>query len=111
MSVAEGAVPPRPTGGVDWAWENHAVAVVGPDGVARERFTVEHSVSGLRTLVRRLLAAGVEEVAMERSAHDGKRNDGSMGRIPRLSAAAVASLSAGRDRHRRMAVVRGLRQP
>ncbi len=66
MSVTEMPAGPRPTGGVDWAWDNHAVAVVGPDGVALERFSVEHSTAGLRILVRRLLAAGVEDVAIER---------------------------------------------
>lgn len=66
MSVTEIPAPPRPTGGVDWAWDNHAVAVVGPDGVTAERFAVEHTVSGLRALVRRLLAAGVDDVAIER---------------------------------------------
>jgi transposase len=66
MSLTESPAPPRPTGGVDWAWDNHAVAVLGPDGVARARFSVEHSAAGLRALVRRLFAAGVEDVAIER---------------------------------------------
>ncbi|WP_233160122.1 IS110 family transposase [Pseudonocardia sp. MH-G8] len=66
MSVTEIPTPPRPTGGVDWAWDNHAVAVVGPDGKVCERFTVEHTVAGLRALVRRLHAAGVDDVGIER---------------------------------------------
>jgi transposase len=66
MSVTESNTAPRPTGGVDWAWDNHVVAVVGPDGKVCERFTVEHTVTGLRTLIRRLLAAGVTDVAIER---------------------------------------------
>lgn len=68
--MTETAVGVRPTGAVNWAWDNHAVAVavavVGPDGMTRERFSVEHSAPGLGVLVRRLFAAGVEDVAIER---------------------------------------------
>ncbi|MDT7579410.1 MAG: hypothetical protein QOK35_674 [Pseudonocardiales bacterium] len=58
--------PPRPTGGVDWATDDHAVAVVAPDGEQTLRFTIAHDAPGLRTLVKRLLAAGVAEVGIER---------------------------------------------
>jgi transposase len=69
MSVAETAAavePPRPTGGVDWAKDDHAVAVVAPDGEQTERFPVTHDAAGLRSMVKRLLAAGVVEVGIER---------------------------------------------
>jgi len=69
MSVADPAVtvePPGPTAGVDWAKDDHAVAVVAPDGEQIGRFSITHDAAGLRTLVRRLLATGVAEVGIER---------------------------------------------
>jgi transposase len=54
------------TAGVDWAKDDHAVCVVRPDGDVVTRFTVTHDGAGLRTLVRRLLKTGVEQVAIER---------------------------------------------
>lgn len=69
MSVTETAAavePPRPTAGVDWATDDHAVAVVGPDGEQTHRFSIPHDAAGLRTLVKRLLGAGVTEVGIER---------------------------------------------
>lgn len=66
MSVAREEDRSRPTAGVDWARDDHAVAIVGPDGVARERFGVAHTEAGLGELVRRLRRAEVTEVAIER---------------------------------------------
>jgi transposase len=69
MSVTETVAavePPRPTGGVDWAKDDHAVAVVAPDGEQTTRFSVSHDAAGLRNLVKRLLTAGVAEVGIER---------------------------------------------
>ncbi len=66
MSVTHKDEALRPTAGVDWARDDHAVSVVRGDGVERERFSVEHSAAGLRALVRRLLKAGVEAVGIER---------------------------------------------
>lgn len=66
MSLDHDSSATRPTGGIDWARDNHAVAVVGPDGVARERFVVEHTAAGLCELVGRLLAARVDGVGIER---------------------------------------------
>jgi transposase len=72
MSVTDTAAavepprPPGPTGGVDWAKDDHAVAVVAPDGEQTLRFSVTHDAAGLRSLVRRLLAADVAEVGIER---------------------------------------------
>lgn len=66
MSVAPEQDQYRPTAGVDWARDDHAVAIVGRDGVQRERFGVAHTEAGLRALVHRLREAGVAEVAIER---------------------------------------------
>jgi transposase len=69
MSVTEtvpAVEPPRPTAGVDWAKDDHAVAVVAPDGEQTLRFSVSHDAAGLRSLVKRLLTAGVAEVGIER---------------------------------------------
>jgi transposase len=56
----------RPTAGIDWASEEHAVSVVNPGGVELERFTVEHTAAGLRRLPGRLQRAGVAAVGIER---------------------------------------------
>jgi transposase len=69
MSVTDPAEPvegPRPTGGVDWATDDHAVSVVAPDGEQILRFSVTHDAAGLRSMVKRLRAAGVAEVGIER---------------------------------------------
>ena len=66
MSVTDPAEPARPTGGVDWAKDDHAVAIVDHEGEQIGRFPVAHDAAGLRTLVRKLLAAGVAEVGIER---------------------------------------------
>ena len=45
MSVTDPTEPverPRPTGGVDWAKDDHAVAVVAPDGEQTLRFSITH---------------------------------------------------------------------
>ncbi len=54
------------TGGIDWARDDHAVAVVDTAGRQIKRFTVAHSGTGLRELITGLAAAGVTEVAIER---------------------------------------------
>jgi transposase len=56
----------QPTAGIDWASEDHAVAVVDGAGVVRDRFVAAHRAADLRRLVTRLQHAGVEEVAIER---------------------------------------------
>lgn len=68
MSVTDArkAVEPCPTGGVDWAKDDHAVSVVAPDGEQTHRFSVPHDACGLRRLVKRLVKAGVVEVGIER---------------------------------------------
>jgi len=52
--------------GVDWASRSHAVCIVDEVGTALERFEVEHTEPGLRTLGRRLVKAGAMRVAIER---------------------------------------------
>ncbi|RKY15105.1 MAG: IS110 family transposase [Planctomycetota bacterium] len=60
---------PAPTttyAGIDWASRNHAICVVDATGSVLERYEVEHREAGLRSLVRRLTAAHVDGVAIER---------------------------------------------
>jgi transposase len=52
--------------GIDWAKDDHAVAVVDAAGRTVERFTVAHTRAGLRELLRRLGRLQVGEVAIER---------------------------------------------
>ena len=66
MSVTPAAVPARVCAGVDWASVDHAVCILDVDGSVLERFFVVHDAAGLKTLVRRLLKAGVDEVGIER---------------------------------------------
>ncbi len=54
------------TGGLDWARDDHAVAVVDARGRQVARRTVEHSAAGLRELITTLTGAGCGEVAIER---------------------------------------------
>jgi transposase len=54
-----------PTAGVDWASEAHEVCV-SDDGRVAERFSAPHDEHGMVDLARRLRAAGVERVAIER---------------------------------------------
>ena len=52
--------------GIDWARDDHAVAIVDGGGRQVHRSIVEHSAAGLRALVMVLARAGVAEVAIER---------------------------------------------
>jgi transposase len=56
----------RVTAGIDWASEEHAVAVVDDQGRPVDRFSVRHTAPELRRLVTRLHRCGVVEVAIER---------------------------------------------
>jgi transposase len=51
----------------DWASADHAVCVVDAAGQVRARFGVTHDRSGIGKLITGLRAAGVSEVAIERS--------------------------------------------
>jgi transposase len=53
-------------GGVDWATDAHAIAVVDQAGVLADEFEVEHSAVGLEELCRRLVTHQVARVAIER---------------------------------------------
>lgn len=66
MSVTDPTLSTHPTGGVDWAKDDHAIAIVAGDGEQIGRFSVTHDAAGLRTLIKRLLTAGVLEVGIER---------------------------------------------
>ena len=52
--------------GIDWASVDHATCILDAEGTVLERFFVVHDAAGLKTLVRRLLTAGVDEVGIER---------------------------------------------
>jgi transposase len=54
------------TSGIDWARDDHAVAIVDGRGRQIHRCTVEHTTAGLRELVTTLGKHGVGEVAIER---------------------------------------------
>lgn len=66
MSVTPVAASARVCAGLDWAKDDHAVCIIDPDGQVLNRFTIEHTAAGLKRLVRRLLAAGVSEIGIER---------------------------------------------
>ena len=70
MQHAPTTLPDAPangvTAGIDWARDDHAVAVVDSAGRQVRRFTVAHSGAGLRELVAELTAARAAEVAIER---------------------------------------------
>jgi transposase len=70
MKSAPTALPNTPpnglTCGIDWARDDHAVAVVDAAGRQVERFAVAHTAAGLTALTRRLTSHGVAEVAIER---------------------------------------------
>ena len=54
------------TAGVDWARDDHAIAIVDDRGRQIHRCAVEHTVAGLRQLITTLGKHGVGEVAIER---------------------------------------------
>ena len=56
----------RVTAGIDWASEDHVVAILDDQGTPIDRFGVAHTAPELRRLVQRLHRAGVVEVAIER---------------------------------------------
>jgi transposase len=59
--MGEGAVA-----GIDWASEVHVACVIGEDGTVASRFSFTHDAAAIRTMTRRLRAAGVAGVAIER---------------------------------------------
>jgi transposase len=59
--MTEGAVA-----GIDWASEVHVACVIGKDGMVASRFSFTHDAAAIRAMARRLQAAGVARVAIER---------------------------------------------
>jgi len=66
MSLTPASAVARVCAGIDWAKDDHAVCIIDTHGGVLDRFFVDHDAAGLKTLVRRLLRAGVEEVGIER---------------------------------------------
>jgi transposase len=70
VKSASSNLPDQPvngvTAGVDWACEDHAVAVVDDGGREIGRSTIAHSAAGLRDLLGLLRRCRVAEVAIER---------------------------------------------
>jgi transposase len=70
MDSAPNTLPDQPpngvTAGIDWAKDDHAIAVVDASGTVVDRFAVDHTGAGLDRLVRRLARAKAGEVAIER---------------------------------------------
>lgn len=66
MSFTPATTLARVCAGLDWASVDHAVCILDPDGQILERFFVIHDAAGIKSLVRRLLKAGVDEVGIER---------------------------------------------
>ena len=66
MQYAPPVLPAQPanglTCGIDWARDDHAIAIVDGDGRQIHRNTIEHSAAGLRELVAVLARAGAAEV-------------------------------------------------
>ena len=82
-------------GGVDWATDGHAVAVVDHSGRTVARFEVAHTGEGLDELCRRLRGWGVRRVAIERP--DGPVVDALLGgalEVVVVSSRAVKALRA-----------------
>lgn len=66
MSVTPPTTKARVCAGLDWAKDDHAVCILDPDGQVLNRLTAEHTAAGLKRLIRSLLAAGVDEIGIER---------------------------------------------
>jgi transposase len=70
MEYAPPILPAEPvnglTCGIDWARDDHAIAIVDAHGRQVHRSSVEHNAAGLRELVALLARIGVAEVAIER---------------------------------------------
>jgi transposase len=70
MEYAPPVLPTEPpnglTCGIDWARDDHAVAIIDQRGAVVHRSTVEHSAAGLMELVAVLARCGASEAAIER---------------------------------------------
>lgn len=83
-------------GGVDWATDAHAIAVVDEAGRLVDEFDIEHTAADLAELCRRLDKHGVRRVAIERP--DGPVVDALL--AARLEVVVVASRSVKALRER-----------
>jgi len=54
------------TGRIDWATDTNEARVVDADGAIVERLNAPHDAAGIRRIVKRLVAAGVAQAAIER---------------------------------------------
>ncbi|WP_353651238.1 IS110 family transposase [Nakamurella sp. A5-74] len=59
-------VQDRRWAGIDWSSTDHAVCIIDEAGTAIDQVVITHDAPGLRKLIKVLLAAGVEEVGIER---------------------------------------------
>jgi transposase len=84
-------------GGVDWATDAHAVAVVDCDGHPIDEFDVDHSAEGLDELCRRMRKHGVDRVAIERP--DGPVVDALLEANLEVVVVASRSVKALRERY------------
>jgi transposase len=84
-------------GGVDWALDAHAVAVVDHGGAVIDEFAVEHSAMGLEELCRRLAKHRVARVAIERP--DGPVVDALLGAGLSVVVVSSRSVKALRERY------------
>ena len=70
MKSASNTLPEEPlnnvTAGIDWARDDHAVAIVDSRGREIARTMIEHTAAGLRDLISFLAGHGAAEVAIER---------------------------------------------
>ncbi|WP_156251124.1 IS110 family transposase [Pseudactinotalea terrae] len=66
MSLPSTPGPARVCAGLDWAKDDHAVCIIDPDGQVLDRFVIEHTATGLKQLIGRLLKASVVEIGIER---------------------------------------------
>jgi transposase len=84
-------------GGVDWALDAHAVAVVDGTGEPLDEFVVDHSGPGLEELCHRLRKHRVSRVAIERP--DGPVVDALLGEGFSVVVVPTRSVKALRDRY------------
>lgn len=84
-------------GGVDWALDAHAVAIVDGSGVVLDEFAIEHSGPGLDELCRRLAKYRVARVAIERP--DGPVVDALLGAGLAVAVVPSRSVKALRERY------------
>ena len=84
-------------GGVDWATDAHAIAVVDQAGTRVDEFEVDHSGPGLEELCKRLVTHHVDRVAIERP--DGPVVEALLGAGFDVVVVASRSVKALRERY------------